>query len=85
MAVVARFIHTFVLCGMLLSFTANAEQALTIQHAVQIALERDPLISAYQAQREAYQDQAIAEDSLPDPQIKLGLMNLPSDSLSTLR
>ena len=79
MAYPAKLLPIIALYGLLNHFVF-AQGSLSIEEAVKIALERDPLISAYQARKEAYQDQAIAEDSLPDPQIKLGLMNLPSDT-----
>lgn len=80
MAVIAKYIHVIVLFVLLTSFSAYAEQTLTIERAVQIALERDALINVYQSRRDAYQEQSIAENTLPDPTIKLGLMNLPTDT-----
>ena len=80
MAILAKFIHATMLCALLTSFSVYAEQTLTIERAVQIALERDELINAYQSRRDAYQEQSISENTLPDPQIKLGLMTLPTDT-----
>ena len=59
-----------------------AEQTLTIEHAVQTALQRDALINVFKFRRDAYKEQSVAEDTLPDPKIKLGVMNVPTDSYS---
>lgn len=70
-----------ILLGLLLvtnSFGAYA--ALGIQLAEQLALEQDPVLKANQAQAEAYLQQATAEDTLPDPQMKIGFMNFPTDT-----
>ena len=66
--------------ALLFSFSVHAEQKLTIQVAVQTALERDALIGFYQSRGDALREQSIAEDTLPDPKIKLGVMNVPTDT-----
>ena len=80
MAPYARFIQVITFFTLLAHFSVHAEQTLTIERAVQIALERDALIEVYQSRRDAYREQSIAEDTLPDPKIKLGVMNLPTDT-----
>ena len=77
MALSARIITLFAL---LLNFSVYAEQNLTMEQAVQTALERDALINVYQSRRDAYREQSVSENTLPDPKIKLGMMNLPTDS-----
>ena len=80
MANFAKQFYATVFSIMLLPVITHADQVLTIDRSVQIALERDALISAYQSRRDAYQEQSVAADSLPDPKIKLGLMNVPTDT-----
>lgn len=80
MAITAKFVKTLTIVSLLSGFSVNAEQTLTIELAVQTALERDALISVYQSRRDAYREQSIAEDTLPDPKIKLGMMNVPTDT-----
>jgi len=80
MALSARFIQIITLFALLSHFSVYAEQILTIERAVQTALERDALINVYQSRRNAYREQSIAEDTLPDPKIKLGFMNVPTDT-----
>lgn len=80
MALSARFIQTTILFALAINFTAHAEQIITIDLAVKTALNRDTLIDVYQFRGDAYRAQSIAEDTLPDPKIKLGLMNVPTDT-----
>lgn len=63
-----------------ISFSVNAEQNLSIDQAVQATLEKDALINVYQSRSDAFREQSVAADTLPDPKIKLGMMNVPTDS-----
>lgn len=65
-----------------MSFSVNAEQTLTIERAVQTALQRDALINVYQSRSDAYREQSISEDTLPDPKIKFGFLNFPTDTFA---
>ena len=80
MAFSAKLIQITTLFVALSIFSVNAEQTISIERAVQTALKRDALINVYQSRRDAYRDQSVAEDTLPDPKIKLGVMNLPTDT-----
>ena len=80
MAIFARLFKTVTLVILSSSFSVQAESRLTIELAVQTALERDALTQVYQSRRDAYREQSIAEDTLPDPKIKLGMMNVPTDT-----
>ena len=53
---------------------------LSLNQAEQIALERDAVGRAIKFNELAARDEAVAGNALPDPQIKLGLMNLPTDT-----
>lgn len=79
-AYTTRLIQIITLFVMLGHVSVYAEQTLTIERAVQTALERDALIQVYESRSQAYREQAVAEDTLPDPKIKLGLMNVPTDT-----
>jgi len=60
----------------------QAAPALSLEQSVQLALENDPAFRAYQSRSEALQEQAIADNALPDPKLKLGLMNFPTDTFA---
>jgi len=82
MAFAARFIQVTMLFAMLSSFSTHAEQNISIERAVQVALEHDSLTRVLKFRRDAYKDLSIAADTLPDPKIKLGVMNTPTDTFS---
>ncbi len=53
---------------------------LTLEQAEGIALKRDAVRRAIKSKEQAFREQAVAENALPDPQLKLGLMNVPTDT-----
>ena len=54
--------------------------ALSLQDALQIALNDDPAQQIYQAQQASLIAQGNASATLADPMIKLGMANIPTDS-----
>ena len=66
--------------SLLLTATSGARADLNIDEAVRLALTDDPLIAASQARSLALQDSAIADGQLPDPQLRTGIYNLPTDN-----
>ncbi len=71
---------TVAIAGFFVPLTANS---LTLQQAEQRALSSDPLVKSYQASSRAFSAKSIADDTLPDPKLRLGMFNLPIDTLST--
>lgn len=57
-----------------------ADTVLTLPRAEEIALERDGGLDSLRARRDALGDSAVASAQLPDPQIRFGAMNVPTDS-----
>ncbi len=55
---------------------------ISLWEAEQIALKRDPGIGRFDAQAEAFSEQAVAGSQLPDPKIKFGLVNFPTDTFN---
>jgi len=80
MALFAKVLKAIILYALIGYSSVQAEQILTIEGAVKTALERDAVINIYQSRSDAYREQAITEDTLPDPKIKLGMMNVPTDT-----
>jgi outer membrane protein TolC len=70
----------FSLCFFLL-FTTNAS-ALNLSQAEQLALSDDPMVKSYLASSRAFEEQSVADNTLPDPKLRLGLFNLPVDTFS---
>lgn len=68
--------------------TRAAEQPLTLDAAVNLALSRAPQVAAGQAATESAQSLSISAGRLPDPQAIIGIDNLPvtgTDAFSTTR
>jgi outer membrane protein TolC len=68
------------LLALLLAPAASVHADLDINEAVRLALTDDPVIAAYQARSLALGDNAIADGQLPDPQLRTGIYNLPTDN-----
>ncbi|VAW94776.1 Heavy metal RND efflux outer membrane protein, CzcC family [hydrothermal vent metagenome] len=83
--VVKQHVWTVVLTVSFLSagnaFAAQGgSNALTLEQAEKIALQRDAVRRAIKSKERAFREQSVAENALPDPQLKVGLMNVPTDS-----
>jgi len=63
----------------LLTLPVNTLAALNLDETVRLALVDDPAIKAMQARASAISDAAIADGQLPDPKLRTGLYNLPTD------
>lgn len=76
----AAFIASVLLLGLLASGTTLGQQkALTLEEAVTLGLERAPQLQAQAAALEAAQAESIAAGRLPDPELVLGLDNVPAE------
>ena len=53
---------------------------LTLAEAEQIALDSDFIVKQYNTSAESLDEVAIAEEQLPDPKAKFGIMNIPVNS-----
>ena len=68
-------------CALLFIHPASAADTLSLEDTVSTALNRDdPGIVRYRERAAALDDRAIADSQLPDPNLRLGLRNLPTDS-----
>jgi outer membrane protein TolC len=59
-----------------------AADNLTIQEAGQLALNNDYTLRAINARSESMSELSVATGKLPDPQLKLGFANLPTDTFN---
>ena len=55
---------------------------LTIEEAVGIALKDDYTLQAINARSQSMSELSVAAESLPDPKLKLGFANLPTDTFN---
>ncbi len=65
-------------CGTIAGFVVAGP--LSLEQAEQLAIERDTVLSMQRARSQAFLDKSIAADTLPDPKLKLGLLNYPTDT-----
>ena len=62
---------------------AKADNPINLEEAVRIALgAEDPTVARYQAQAAALDDKAVADGQLADPELRISLVNWPTDSFS---
>lgn len=57
------------------SFAANR---LSLAEAIELSIQRQPLLQSLDDAAKASRSAAIAEAQLPDPKVKLGIINLPA-------
>lgn len=62
---------------------AQAADPLSLDEAVTIAIESgDPTVTRFEEKAAALKERAVAESQLPDPRLKLDMMNVPTDRFS---
>jgi outer membrane protein TolC len=66
----------------LLGPAAVFSQDLTLAEAERVALERDAMTREMRAQAQAMRERAVMEGQLMDPELRLGVVNVPVDSFS---
>ena len=60
---------------------SHADDGLTIDGAVAIALgANDPTVARFRERAAALEDRAVSDSQLPDPQLRVGIANLPVDT-----
>ncbi len=69
-------ISLFVLLSL---FTGNAT-ALNLKQAESLAVQADPVIERFKATSRSFVYASVADDTLPDPKLRLGAVNVPVDS-----
>jgi hypothetical protein len=58
----------------------GGDLTLSLQEAERLVLMDDPSIAQFNAKAEALGQRAVAEGQLPDPKIRLGMLNFPTDT-----
>lgn len=72
-------IFSFLLLVTSLLFFTNS-YALSLKQAEQLAIQSDPSIESLKATSQSYVDESIADDTLPDPKLRFGAVNVPVDT-----
>ncbi|TNF95146.1 MAG: hypothetical protein EP297_11660 [Gammaproteobacteria bacterium] len=72
---------TIYIAGILLLAASSLLHAeLNLQQAEEIAVNEDPMLAGLREKAKAFQEQSVADGQLPDPKLKFGLMNFPTDT-----
>jgi outer membrane protein TolC len=77
--------RTLLFCSLLAVSLAPAPtpaQSLTLAEAERLVLERAPTLARARSNMAAAAERAVAAGRLPDPQLALGVINVPTDSFS---
>lgn len=61
----------------------TAPSPLSLQRALQLAIESDPWLDGSEHREVALQSESIAEASLPDPRISIGAANFPANTFDS--
>jgi outer membrane protein TolC len=62
------------------AFYLSDAQALNLQQAEMLAVQADPTIENFKAYSQSYSDESVADNTLPDPKLILGAVNVPVDT-----
>ena len=62
---------------------AAAQSPLSLERALQLAVESDPWLEGSHHREVALESESIAESSLPDPTINLGAVNFPTNTFDS--
>ena len=68
--------------GWLAPPTARAEPTLSLAAAERLAIERDAVLQQLAAESAGMRERAVAEGQLMDPRLRMGAVNVPTDSFS---
>ena len=77
-----RLVLFLILSILWLIAAAGPNGPLSLGEAEQLALDTDPVTRGLNAGAEGFEDLAVAQGQLPDPKIKLGMMNVPVNSFA---
>lgn len=92
-----QYLGMYLLCGWSLFFTypvyaehvmqANslAANSLSLDEAIELSIQKQPLLQSFEAAAKASRRSAVAEAQLPDPKVKLGIINLPATNSDAFR
>jgi outer membrane protein TolC len=73
------FSMAMLLCPVAPGQEPGSKAPLSLREAEQLALRNDPVAQQREAQAQAFSERAVAEGQLPDPQLSLGLGDVPSN------
>ncbi len=78
------FSASTVSAGLLVSslLISSSVLALDLKQAEKLAVQSDPSIESFKATSRSFEEESYADDTLPDPKLRLGASNLPVDTFA---
>jgi len=61
-------------------FSANAQKVISLEQAISLAQQNDPWLHGNQLKQKAVEHRSVASGALPDPQVSISMMNVPTNS-----
>ena len=61
---------------------ASMANELTLEQAIQLAIDNDPWLQGNEYRQQALEYRSVAAAQLPDPQLSVGMVNLPTDTFA---
>ncbi len=71
----------FLACVLVLPASAGAAPPLPLERALELAAEKQPAFDALEAAARSASESAVADGQLPDPRLRIGLQNVPLETL----
>ena len=68
--------------AMVMSPHGHGAETLTLAEAETLAISNDPSVESVKSRQVALNELEVAAGQLPDPQLKFGLMSLPTDTFN---
>ena len=81
-ALLSALLAVTALIGVASSQSLRADPTLSLAAAEQLAIERDAVLQQLAVESAGMRERAIAEGQLMDPRLRLGAVNVPTDSFS---
>ena len=77
-----RVVSSFIFVSIFIAPLPIFASTLSLPEAEHLALTNAPELRSLQASQEALEQQAVADGQLPDPQLTVGAINVPTDTFS---
>jgi outer membrane protein TolC len=78
----SKYRKLFTASVFILAVLPASVMALDLKQAEQLAVQSDPAIERFKATSRSYTDESFADDTLPDPKLRFGAINVPVDTFN---
>ena len=85
LAIKPAYINLFFSLLLFLTFAVKADELLTLAETIKLSTENQPLLQSLDDAAESSRQAAVAQGQLPDPKVKIGIINLPITNSDAFR